>query len=432
MAAEFDQDKNHWVVTCKDGRVYHARWFIPNVGFASKKYIPPYKGLETFKGPCFHTAAWPKEGVDLKGKRIGVVGTGASGVQTIQETGPIAGHLTVFQRTPNLALPMRQTKLDKAAEEKKKASGEYEQVYSRLRGTFAGFDMDFLQKDTKDATPEEQREHFEKLWAAGGFSFWLAAYKDMLFDQKANDVAYAFWAEKTRARLDDPAKKDIVAPEIKPHAFGTKRPSLEQRYYEVLNQKNVDIIDVSKSPILEVTPTGVRTELGHVDLDVLILATGFDSVTGGMTQIDIKGTDGQTIKDKWTAGLETYLGIMCANFPNMFFLYGAQAPTAFSNGPTCVEVQGEWLAAVMKDMKEQNITRLEPTLEAQKAWTKKVQDAWDITLFPGTKSWYQGSNIPGKKVEPLNWPGGIPAYIAAGQEARQGYKDFKQAKAQAV
>lgn len=280
---------------------------------------------------------YPQEGIDVKGKKVAVIGTGASGVQCIQEIGPEAGHLTVLQRTPNLCLPMQQSTLDPNTEAQAKANGTYQQIFEYRRTTFGGFHFDFIKQKALEDTPKRRREFYEKLWQGGGFRFWLATYDDVLQDKAANDTAYEFWAEKTRARINDPRKKDILAPvlEKQHHTFGTKRPSLEQRYYEVYNQENVDIIPLKENPIDTFTETGIKMRNGDEHyFDVIILATGFDSVTGGLVQIDIKGTDGMSLANKWSKGTWTSLGMTTSNFPNMFFLYGPQGsplPHRFSH-----------------------------------------------------------------------------------------------------
>jgi len=220
-----------------------------------------------------------------------------------------------------------------------------------------------------------------------------------------------FWREHTIARINDPVKQELLSPTVPPHAFGTKRPCLEQRYYEVFNQDNVDLINVRKSPILEITAKGVKTEKeGEIEVDVLILATGFDSVTGGILNIDIKNGKGEALKDKWTKATQTYLGISTAGYPNMYFFYGPHAPTAFANGPTCGEIQGNWVRDLMVTMREQGKARADPKAEAERDYSKTVNDLWSATLFPPTDSWYQGANIPGKKREALCYFGGIPTY----------------------
>lgn len=402
--ATFDEKRQQWLVECADGSEYYARWFLPCIGFASKRYTPPFQGLGNFKGDIYHTAVWPQHGVNLKGKRIAEVGTGASGIQVIQEVGDQAKELTIFLRTPNMCLPMNQRKLDPKEEEQKKKDGTYEAQIEKTRHTFAGFTYDFVQRNTFDDTPEEREKFYHSLMVEdGGFKFWLATYKDMLFDLKANEQAYNFWRKQVLNRLKDPKKQALLAPEVPPHPWGTKRPSLEQRFYEVVDQPHVNIIDVNQSPIEEVTATGLRTKEGLTEVDVIILATGFDSVTGSLAQLNIQGTDGGTIADHWKDGTKTAMGIAMPNFPNMFFLYGPQAPTAFSSGPSCTQFQAEWVEETFKTIKEKGITRLEATQQSEDDWCKRMNEEWDATLFPMAKSWYQGANIPGRKVEPLNW-----------------------------
>lgn len=335
MGAEYNTDTDRWAVTTQDGSIVHPRFLILCTGFASKPYFPPYPGLDTFKGICHHTGLWPQDGIDLRGKRIGVIGTGASGVQIIQESGPQAAHLTVFQRTPNFALPMVQHPVDARTQDKMKEE-LYPYIFRRRFQTFSGFHYSVINQSLLGLTPEERILAFEDLWAKGGFYYWLGGYEDMFRDERANEEAYRFWQKKVADRLKDPEMRRMLAPEIAPHPFGVKRPCLEQQYYEIYNQPNVTLVDLNQSPISEITPKGVKTQDGKEhEFDVLVLATGFDAVTGSIAQIDIRGTDGMLIRDKWGKGLATYLGLSVATFPNMFFTYGPHGPTAFCNGPTC-------------------------------------------------------------------------------------------------
>lgn len=299
---------------------------------------------------------------------------------------------------------MNQTKLDPTEEQKKKEAGDYDRAFEECGKTFAGFTYDFYQVKTMDETPEQREKFFHKLLVEqGGFHYWLGAYKDMLYVQEANDEAYKYWRSYVHQRVKNAEKAELLAPEQAPHPWGTKRPSLEQNFYEVVDQDNVDIIDVNATPIEEITETGIRTAKGHVDVDTIIFATGFDAVTGSLGQLGIKGTDGRTIKEHWQDGLRTSMGISLAKFPNLFFLYGPQAPTAFSNGPSCVQYQAMWIEKLLKQLAEEGIVRIEAKEEAVDDWCKRTKEKWDETLFPKAKSWYQGSNIPGKKVEALNW-----------------------------
>ncbi len=226
----------------------------------------------------------------------------------------------------------------------------------------------------------------------------------MLFDQKANDEAYNFWRKKVLARVKDPKKAALLAPEHPPHPWGTKRPSLEQNFYEVVSMPHVDIVDLHSNPIVEITEKGVKTADGNTtEVDIIILATGFDAVTGSLAQLNIQDTDGKTIKERWASGVRTSMGISISKFPNMFFLYGPQAPTAFSNGPTCTQVQADFVDKTIKACEAAKITRFEAKTEEEDDWIKRLNEEWNASLFPLAKSWYQGANIPGKKVEPLNW-----------------------------
>lgn len=226
----------------------------------------------------------------------------------------------------------------------------------------------------------------------------------MLFDQKANDEAYKYWRKKVLARIHDPKKAALLAPEDPPHPWGTKRPSLEQNFYEVISLPHVDIVDLHSNPIVEITEKGVKTADGNVtEVDIIILATGFDAVTGSLAQLNIVDSDGKTIKERWSSGVRTSMGISISKFPNMFFLYGPQAPTAFSNGPTCTQVQADFVEKTIKACNEAKITRFEAKTEEEDDWIKRLNEGWNASLFPLAKSWYQGANIPGKKIEPLNW-----------------------------
>lgn len=401
--AVFDESKNKWLIETTDGEYIYAKWFIPCIGFAAKRYTPPIKNLGDFKGDVYHTAVWPQHGINLKDKRIAQIGTGATGIQFCQEVAPKSKHYDLYIRTPNLCLPMRQGKLDVEEQEKRKADGRYQKDMERIPTTTCGFLFDYSSKNTYDDTKEDREKFWEELWADGGFAPWLATYKDMYTNAEANEEMYQWWRKKVLQRIPDPKKAEILAPEKKPHPFGTKRPSLEQRFYEVVSEEHVDIHDLNKTPILEVTEKGFKTSEGVQEVDVIILATGFDSVTGGLAHMNVQGTDGRTIGEHWADGLKTSMGIAIPRFPNMFFLYGPQAPTAFSNGPSTVHVQAEWVAKAIQRCTDEGIEVLDATPEQEAAWTEALREKWYNSLFPLAKSWYQGSNIPGRKVEPLNW-----------------------------
>lgn len=384
-SAIFNTDDKRWHVTMKDSQVFKAKYLLLNTGFAAKRYTPEVKGIDTFEGKWLHSSYWPHEGLDMRGKRVGIIGTGSTGVQIAQEAAKVAKELTVFQRTPNFALPMAQVKYKPG--EQKNPRSEYPELFADRINNFAGFTWQFYPKNTFDDTPEERRKVYEDAWAKGDFSFWLGIYQDMLFVKESNEEAYNFWRGKTRARINDPRKKDILAPMVQPHAFGCKRISLEQGYFEIFNQDNVNVVDVSATAIAEVTPRGVKTSDGKEhDVDILVFATGFDTHTGGMTQIDVRGPSGISLFEKWAAGSLTYLGMSVCGFPNMFFTYGPQAPTALCNGPTCAELQGNWIAKCMNDMRKRNLSTIEATSAAEQGWKKLNHDIAYSSLLPTTKS----------------------------------------------
>lgn len=401
VAAEFDGAGSYWNVVDSAGVNRTARHFILCTGFAAKPYVPAFKGLDTFAGVCCHTSKWPQGDIDFKNKRVGVVGNGSSGLQVIQDVAPDVGQMTVFQRSPTYALPMRQTSLL----DKDQIKDEYSKLFERRKIMFAGLDAEFNPGSAATASDEEREAFFEKIWTKGGLSFWLGTYQDVIKNKTANKYAYEFWRKKTLPRINDLAKAKMLAPEQPPYYFGTKRATLEQRYYEVYNQDNVDLVDAKANPIAEVVPDGVVTADGKLrPLDVLILATGFDSVTGGILSINIKGVDGLPLKQKWKDGTYTQLGMMTSGFPNMMFLYGPQGPTSFCNGPTCAEVQGDWIVNTIIRLRDQGWTHIDAKTESEQAWRELVNQIGDMTLLPETKSEYMGTNIPGKPKGMLSHP----------------------------
>ncbi|KAE9392619.1 cyclohexanone 1,2-monooxygenase-like protein [Gymnopus androsaceus JB14] len=425
-SAVWDDSINRWIVTTEDRRVLRGQFLSLCTGIGSKYYVPEYKGRETFKGQVHHTSRWP-EGCDLKGKRVGIIGTGATAVQIIQEIAPIVDHLTIFQRTPNFCLPMRQQKVNPEEDEKLKNS-LYPVLFGRRNQTFSGFTYDLDRKPFQDITPEERTIFFEDKWEKGGFQFWLGTYGEIFTNQQFNDEAYAFWREKVRERIADPELQEKLAPMKAPHPFGVKRPSLEQRYFETYAQPNITLVDINKDKIEEITPNGLKTSDGtEHQFDVLIFATGFDMVTGGITSIDIRGQDGVPIKEKWgTDGVQSYLGLASATYPNMFWIYGPHSPSSYSNGPSSIELTSDWIIDCIRYMKDNQISSIVPTEEAQDAYSNMVNEFAAHGLWSGAKhSWYLGTNIPGKKVQMLQFPGGIPTYAKLCNEAAaKGYEGF--------
>jgi cyclohexanone monooxygenase len=409
IAARFDEVTSHWVVRTDDGRETRARFIVPCIGFAAKAYTPDFPGLDRFAGPCHHTAHWPQQGLDMTGKRVGIIGTGASGVQVTQEAGQVAAQLTVFQRTPMIALPMQQRKLDAQTQDSLKPS--YAAKF-RQRNVSASSMIDIVadERGAKEVSETLRQAIFEAAWQKGGFHFWFGTFADILQDEASNRLAYDFWRDKTRARINDPQLKEKLAPMEPLHPFGCKRPSLEQNFYEIFNQSNVELVDVRADPIVEITESGVRTENSVYELDILVLATGFDTSTGGFTQIDLRGSNDKTIQETWAEGVKTHLGYGVPGFPNMLMLYGPQSPTAFCNGPTCAEVQGEWVVDCLKYLRNRQLTRIEATEDAADHWAAYIAEVGDDTLLPQADSWYMGANIPGKPRQLLYHPM-VPDYV---------------------
>jgi cation diffusion facilitator CzcD-associated flavoprotein CzcO len=340
-----------------------------------------------------------------------------------QEAAAVAAHLTVFQRTPNTALPMRQTKLDD--DKIRRMKEDYPAMYDRRTKTFSGMDIDFLGKSALEVSEDERQTIFEQLWKTGGFAPWLGTFQDVFSNDEANRGAYQFWRKQTQLRINDPAVAEILAPAEPIHPFGVKRPSLEQNFYEIFNQPNVSLVDLRATPIEKVTRRGIKTTIGEHELDILVLATGFDAITGGLTSIKIRGTQGDTLAEKWARGVHTHLGMAVADFPNLLFVYGPQSPNAFCNGPTCAEIQGDWIVGLLNYLRQCNYSRVEATVPAEAAWRAQVLEMADATLFPRADSWYLGANVPGKQREFLSFSGGLPTYTAMCIEsAERGYEGF--------
>ncbi|KAF4762971.1 hypothetical protein N7455_010888 [Penicillium solitum] len=409
IGAQFDTNEGRWSIKTADGRTTKAKYLVLGTGFAAKRYIPPWPGMDKFKGIVHHSSFWPEEEIDVKSKRCGIIGTGASGVQITQAWGPEAANLKVFQRTPNLAVPMR--KRDLTVEEQERIKPYYPELFRYRETSFAGFLYDWCERNTFDDTPEEREAFYESVWKEGGFRYWVAVYKDNLINPEANKESYNFWAKKTRDRIGDPVTRELLAPRKMPHYFGIKRPCLERTYYEQFNRESVHLVDINNNPIKEFTETGITLEDGtHHELDVIAVATGFDVVTGVMTQLGLRSIEGAELEKEWIPGAKTYLGTTVSGYPNMFHIYGAHGPTLLSNGPTSVAVQGRWISDAIAKIEANDIKYINPKIEAADKWKNHVVELNNRTLFPTAQSTYMGGSIPGKVSEPVCYSGGIPAY----------------------
>lgn len=416
--ATFDEDQRMWTLESKDGATFRARFVVFATGSTTEPYVPSIPDMNAYRGELVHTARWRSD-LNMTGKRVAIIGTGASAVQVVQEAGPVVEHLTVFQRTPNISLPMQQKYLDDEAQAAIKEEMPY--VAMKSRETHAAIDYDFDPRSGV-ATPEEERNAlFESLWNKGGFAFWLGNFSDYLFNAETNALTYEFWKSKIKPQITDPVKAELLAPEIAPHPFGAKRPALHQNYYEVMNQTNVSLVSTQENSIVRFTETGIRTADGveHDEFDMIVLATGFDNNTGALTSIDVRNANGFTLRDKWSQGVDAYLGAFTAGFPNALFVYGPQSPAAFANGSTNAELQGEVMVEFLEYLRSNGYTRFESTVEADKAWTAQINETDDKALFNRAKSWYNGGNIPGKKMQMLQYLNGMPTYLQFWQKEKE-------------
>jgi cation diffusion facilitator CzcD-associated flavoprotein CzcO len=419
--ATFDEETNRWEVRTDAGDVVSARFIVAALGALSAANVPDIPGMETFDGERYHTAEWPKEGVDFTGKRVGVIGTGATGIQVATELAEQVEHLTVFQRTPNYALPLGNHPLD--AEFRQQYKENYEEIWEWVRHNFSGHDYDPIEKNTNEATPEERDRAYQERWDRGGFGLWLGNYDDILEDREANNAVSEWVRQKIRERIDDPETAEKLTPTD--HAFGTKRVPLENGYYEIFNQDNVDLVDVKETPIEGITPTGVRTEAGEYEFDALVFATGFDAMTGPYNKIDIRGRDGELLRDKWAEGPRTYLGLMSAGYPNLFAITGPQSPSVLTNMPVAIEQHVDYISGVIGHMQDNGLEAVEPTREAEDEWVDHSQEVAHATLLPESATWYMGANIPGKPQVFLPYLGGLGPYREKCDEiATNGYEGF--------
>ena len=435
-SAFWNENNSRWDIIAGDQKnpiKISAKYFFLCIGFAAKINWPDIPNRDRYKGKLYHSGFWPEglEPEQLRGKSIGIVGTGASGVQITQALGKVAKDMTVFVRTPNLTLPMENPKMTKETQDLFRDG--WDAIYEKRNKTFAGFHYDFDYNDWSRHTPEQREAFYEDIWSKKGFHFWLETYVDVYFKKDCNDTAYAFWHKKTAPMVKDEKKRGILVPppDKAHHTFGTVRPSLQVDYYDILNQDNVDVISVKENPIKTFTETGVELNDGKkVDFEVMALATGYDTHTGGFLQIDIRGKNGKPLTEHWKEGCKSQLGLATSGFPNMFFAYGPHGPTAYSNGPSTTDIQCEFLARLLNWSKENNIKSIEAKPEAEQAFVKRIDDLSKATLFHQSHGWYMGRNVKGKPVQALNYTGGIPTYIKDLEESEAaGYSGFEAVKA---
>jgi cation diffusion facilitator CzcD-associated flavoprotein CzcO len=422
-AAIYQEESRSWNITLEDGSRFRARFLITAIGPLSTPTLPRIEGRDSFEGQSFHTARWPHEPVDFKGKRVAVIGTGATGVQTIQTIAGQVGHLTVFQRTPNWCAPLHNGKID--AETQKTIKAGYPAMFARCQETFACFLHTPDPRGAFEVSDEEREAFYEKLYGERGFGIWQGNFRDILIDRKANATISDFVARKIRARVKDQKVAEKLIP--KNHGFGTRRLPLETFYYEVYNRDNVELVDITETPIERITPRGIKTSTKEYEFDIIIFATGFDAITGSFDKIDFHGADSARLKDKWKSGPQTYLGIMVDGFPNMMMLMGPH--TALGNIPRSIEYSVDWVTGLIRFAQANRLTRLEATSAGVASWTDHVKALGVGLLSNEVNSWMTGinSNVEGKQTRIVaRYSGSAPAYRARCEEvAAKGYDELR-------
>ena len=418
-AAAYDAGRNRWDVTLADGATMSARFLATAVGCLSAANTPRFPGIDTFEGQSYHTGTWPHEGVDFTGKRVAVIGTGATAVQAVPEIAKQAAHVYVFQRTPNYDIPGRNKPLQ--ADYAARVKADYPGLWQKARLSGFGLPYEVEQRSAVDFTPEERQPIFEAAWAKGGFYMGLETFSDYLVSKESNDTVSEFIRDKIRAMVKDPAVGELLAP--KDHPFFTKRPPLENGYYDSFNRDNVTLLDARSVPIEEITPRGVRTGEREYEVDAIVYATGFDAMTGTLFGMGITGRDGLRLRDKWADGPRTYLGLTTHGFPNLFVITGPQSPSVLSNMPVAIEQNVEWIAGLIEYMRAHDLNVAEPAREAEDRWVAHHDGVAAATLLLGTDSWWVGANIPGKPRTLYPYVGGVGPFRVICQEvADKGYE----------
>ena len=419
-AATFDETTERWNLQTDGGERISAQFCIMATGCLSAAKIPDFKGRDTFQGETYHTGHWPHEGVDFTGQRVAVIGTGSSGIQSIPMIAQQASHLFVFQRTPNFSVPANNWPLSlETTQDWKENSGEY-----RHQARTGSFGMLFEQNEklALEVPAEERRREYQKRWQRGGVCL-LGSFADLIVDKEANDTAAEFVHSKIREIVRDPAVAEKLLP--RDHPFATKRLCVDTGYYATFNRDNVTLIDLRATPIAEITATGLRTSDAEYTVDSIVFATGFDAMTGALSNIRIRGRAGLTLNQKWSDGPRTYLGLMVAGFPNLFTITGPGSPSVLSNMAVSIEQHVDWIAECLAYLRQRDLASIEATVDAENAWVEHVNEVGNTTLFPLANSWYMGSNIPGKPRVFMPYIGGVGVYRQKCDEvASAGYEGF--------
>jgi cyclohexanone monooxygenase len=417
-AAVFDEDTNSWTVTTDRGETVTATYVVTALGLLSKINMPDIPGIDTFAGEIIHTGAWPEEH-DLRGKRVGVIGNGSTGQQVISAIAPEAEHLTVFMRTPQYSVPAGDRAM--SPHEVSAIKRDYDSIWDQVRNSVVAFGFEESTVPAMSVSEEERQRVFQENWdIGGGFRFMFGTFCDIATDPAANEAAASFIRSKIAEIVEDPEKARILTPTD----LYARRPLCANHYYETFNRDNVSVADIKAHPIVEITPEGLRTADGRThELDVLVLATGFDAVDGNYLAMDLRGRGGRSINEAWAEGPASYLGTSTAGFPNMFMILGPNGP--FTNLPPSIENQVDWIGTLVAAAQERG-TAVEASTEAEQAWTETCRTIADMTLFPKVDSWIFGANIPGKTQTVMFYMGGLANYRAQLAEVEDdGFRGFE-------
>lgn len=418
--ADYDETEKRWMVRTDTGETFRARYLIMATGCLSVPKVPDLLGLDQFSGRVLHTADWPREGVDFSGQTVGVIGTGSSGIQSIPHIAKQARHLTVFQRTANYSIPAWNGPIP--AEREVEMKLHYGALRQKSRSSLAGDYADESIVSILDLTPEEREIQFEERWQQGGFNYQYA-FTDLMVSEEANEIAAEFVRDKIRATVKNPKVAEILCP--KGYPFGAKRLCVDSDYFETYNRDNVSLVDIMDDPIVELTNSGLRTGQGDHHFDTLVLATGFDAMTGALTRIDIRGRNEVSLKKQWQDGPQAFLGVAISEFPNMFVITGPGSPSVLANMILACEQHVEWIAELIEHAEENDLTEVEADRRAQEEWTRKVTESADRTLYVKANSWYLGANVSGKARVFMPYVDGFQIYSRTCEDiARNGYPGF--------
>jgi len=425
-SAKYDEKTGRWDVVTDDGEKINTQYLVSCCGMLSAPLDNRFPGQQSFKGEIHHTGLWPKGGVDLKGKRVAVIGTGATGIQVIQTIAPEVGSMKVFVRTPQYAIPMKNPKY--SDEDWSYWSSRFNELKERVPTTFAGFDYDFYDKAWADCTDEERKEVLEERWEEGSLALWLASFPEMFFDEEISEVVSEFVRGKMRARLGNDEKLcDLLIPGPDDYGFGTHRVPLEHKYLEVYLQDNVETINCKSTPIEEIVPEGIKTADGVIhEVDAIILAVGFDAGSGALSRINIRGRDDRSLKDQWQQEIRTAMGLQIHGYPNLFTTGAPLAPSAaLCNMTTCLQYQVDWITDCIGYANNNGKKVIEASKKVEDDWVRHHDEVAAETLVVKTDSWYMGSNVEGKPRRLLSYIGGVGNYHSKCDEvAKSGYPGF--------